>query len=355
MRPAAGCLAVLCIAGRTLVGQTDASVAAGAGSVRYPGGSSFSSASLAPAASVSEGPANASGWGSAASLSDGLWAFEGRGDLIVTSEPLLPGFRAAVEGTGAASDLSDGLWSTAAYGIAEGQISIGGWGIGFGLGPSAGWSSDTTPTLGLHLRARGWRTVGHTTLAFAVEPTRLEGAWFTDVEASASVGRGRVTASVWGAGRVSRTYGSLAAAGAWVQVFLAPHVSLEFGGGSYLPDLFLNLPRAGFVAAGARIHLRPRVFPQETSTLPDAGGRPGETLLRFKLPEAHTVAIAGDWNGWHVTPLDRAPDGAWTGAIPLASGVYHFSLVVDGVWTLPPGVGRVSDGFGGMVGVLDVP
>ena len=40
----------------------------------------------------------------------------------------------------------------------------------------------------------------------------------------------------------------------------------------------------------------------------------------------------------------------------LRRGLYHFNLLVDGAeWVVPKGVATVSDGLGGMVGVLLVP
>ncbi|HXQ29774.1 MAG TPA: glycogen-binding domain-containing protein [Gemmatimonadales bacterium] len=351
MRVTAGLVAVTCLVGRTLHAQDDASVGAGAGTVRYPGGSNFSSASLSPAAQFVAGLAAGTLWSSVATLPDGLWSLEGRGDLTVTTDPR-GGLRAAIDASGGASDRSDGLWSLSTAWIGEAQLSIGRVGLGVGAGPSAGWSSDTTSVVALHLRLRGWRAFGSGAVSVAVEPTRLEGSWFTDVGVTATIDRGPVTASLWTAVRVSQVYGSAGGAGAWVQVFVSPQVSLEFGGGSYLPDLFLNLPRAGFVAAGARVHLRPRLVVPQAPVQRGAGV--GLTRVRFNLANAQSAAIAGDWNAWHPEPLQSAGNGVWERNVTIAPGLYHFSLLVDGVWIVPPGVPRVDDGFGGVVGVLDV-
>lgn len=66
-----------------------------------------------------------------------------------------------------------------------------------------------------------------------------------------------------------------------------------------------------------------------------------------------TPSIAGDFNGWTPTPMQRIDD-AWVHRVPLAPGVYHYAFVdADGNWFVPEGTpGRRSDGMGGWVAVL---
>jgi hypothetical protein len=74
------------------------------------------------------------------------------------------------------------------------------------------------------------------------------------------------------------------------------------------------------------------------------------------MPDAHSVAIAGDWNAWQPLPLRGLGDDLWEQALALRRGVYHFNLLVDGSnWVVPNGVATVPDGMGGMVAVLIVP
>ena len=83
----------------------------------------------------------------------------------------------------------------------------------------------------------------------------------------------------------------------------------------------------------------------------------GDTLVvRFRMPGARSVAIAGDWNTWQPVPLRSLGDDVWEGALGLNRGVYHFNLLVDGSdWVVPNGVATVPDGMGGMVAVLIIP
>ncbi len=74
-------------------------------------------------------------------------------------------------------------------------------------------------------------------------------------------------------------------------------------------------------------------------------------------PEAESVAIAGDFNGWNpgLTPLRRSSNGLWTFTIPLKPGRYQYMFSVDGRWVTDPLASEFSpDGFGDENAVLDV-
>ncbi|MBE0635051.1 glycogen-binding domain-containing protein [Candidatus Bipolaricaulota bacterium] len=50
-------------------------------------------------------------------------------------------------------------------------------------------------------------------------------------------------------------------------------------------------------------------------------------------PDAKTVAVVGNFNGWEGTDLsDPDGDGIWTASIPLAPGRYEYAFIVDGQW-----------------------
>ena len=74
-------------------------------------------------------------------------------------------------------------------------------------------------------------------------------------------------------------------------------------------------------------------------------------------PEAQSVAIAGDFNGWDPsrTQLRRTSNGLWTLTIPLKPGRYQYMYQVDGRWVTDPLASESSpDGFGEENAVLDV-
>ncbi len=75
-------------------------------------------------------------------------------------------------------------------------------------------------------------------------------------------------------------------------------------------------------------------------------------------PGAHSVSVAGDFNGWNPaqTPLERSDGGMWTATIPLKPGRYQYMFVIDGKqWIADPlAAEEETDGFGAQNAVLDV-
>jgi len=88
--------------------------------------------------------------------------------------------------------------------------------------------------------------------------------------------------------------------------------------------------------------------------------RESKVFVRLVLlqPGAHSVAVAGDFNGWNPgqTKLERSEGGMWTATISLKPGRYQYMFVVDGKqWIADPLAGEASgDGFGAENAVLDV-
>jgi AMP-activated protein kinase-like protein len=80
--------------------------------------------------------------------------------------------------------------------------------------------------------------------------------------------------------------------------------------------------------------------------------------FRYVAPEAKSVSVVGDWNGWKAgrdVLHGPARGGLWEATIPLSPGIWRYAFVVDGVWKEPPEAPRTeSDGFGGVRGVLEV-
>jgi hypothetical protein len=91
-----------------------------------------------------------------------------------------------------------------------------------------------------------------------------------------------------------------------------------------------------------------------------APAAPPTVLARLELraPQARSVAVAGDFNGWRpeATPLRRGEGGLWTVGVPLAPGRrYEYQFVVDGEWVSDPAAGALADdGFGGENAVLEL-
>jgi len=81
--------------------------------------------------------------------------------------------------------------------------------------------------------------------------------------------------------------------------------------------------------------------------------------LRISDGKAHTVAIAGDFNGWNPQENlleDPEGDGIWTGTLKLEPGRYEYMFVLNGEkWFPDPNALRyVKDGFGNKNAILEI-
>jgi len=98
--------------------------------------------------------------------------------------------------------------------------------------------------------------------------------------------------------------------------------------------------------------------PAQTVSL--EGGQAVKVYVRLVLlqPEARSVSVAGDFNGWNPseTTMERSDGGVWTTTIPLKPGRYQYMFVIDGKqWIADPLANEAArDGFGSQNAVLDV-
>ncbi len=95
-------------------------------------------------------------------------------------------------------------------------------------------------------------------------------------------------------------------------------------------------------------------------TASSGSGQESKVFVRLVLlqPGAHSVAVAGDFNGWNPTQtkMERSDGGMWTATIPLKPGRYQYMFVIDGKqWIADPlAPEEAGDGFGAQNAVLDV-
>ena len=356
-------LAILVVMPTTLGAQRQASLGMGTGIVRYAGGSSFGVLTLAPAAQRLS-PFTYLGAGGAVSLLErGVWAGQARADIWAALTRQAGGLRPAISATLSASTRSDGVAAGSGTALIEAVQN----GVAVGAGFVTGVIEREPGVGALRIRGRAWwqLSASPTQLSLTTEATRFLGAWYTDVVGGATFDGTRIVGSLWLSGRLSKSYGSTGAASATLQYFVAPSIAVEASGGNYLRDPFQGLPRAGFVAGGIRVFTARRAITavksaprQVTPVLQPlvAEHRGGDTVVvRFRMPEAQSVAIAGNWNAWTPAPLHGLGDDIWEAALRLPPGTYYFNLVVDGSeWVVPGGVATISDGMGGMIAVLNV-
>jgi len=135
------------------------------------------------------------------------------------------------------------------------------------------------------------------------------------------------------------------------------------------PRLFLSFPRKresifsfrllGAAAAAALIVFFAFTFIFNTPDTYPICSAEVQFSLRIGDSKVHTVAIAGDFNGWNPQANileDPDGDGIWTGTLKLKPGRYEYMFVLDGEkWFPDPNALRyVKDGFGNKNAILEI-
>ena len=95
------------------------------------------------------------------------------------------------------------------------------------------------------------------------------------------------------------------------------------------------------VSVGGGVASRRSSVPPTGSSSAAASPAGAPVLVRLVLlqPDARTVDVAGDFNGWDParTPLEPTANGAWAVTIPLQPGRYEYMFVIDGTqWVGDP-------------------
>jgi hypothetical protein len=135
------------------------------------------------------------------------------------------------------------------------------------------------------------------------------------------------------------------------------------------PPILLSFPRkresifsfrlAGIAVAAALVMFFAFTFIFNTPDTPSICSAEVQFSLRIGDSKAHTVAIAGDFNGWSPQANlleDPDGDGIWTATLDLEPGRYEYMFVLDGEkWFPDPNALRyVKDGFGNKNAILEI-
>lgn len=75
----------------------------------------------------------------------------------------------------------------------------------------------------------------------------------------------------------------------------------------------------------------------------------------FTLPGGSRARLMGEITGWRAVELESLGGGRFAGWFRATTGTYRVNVALDeGPWIAPPGMPRVEDGFGGLVGLLEL-
>lgn len=251
----------------------------------------------------------------------------------------------AFSGNAGAGNVTAGPQASARIGPVIGAASVAAGGVRRIDGTA---SALATGTLRLRRDSEGWSAEGWTSLS------RAGAMRYGDVGATLRIEARRFAVDLQG-GRRAGDLGNVFWGQVRAAVALSGPVWLEAGAGRYPPDVtgFLH---GSFVHAGLRVGLGRRARASAEEPVLVRRGSADAVTVRFALRDTGAVAVAGEWNGWAVTPLETDSAGRRILQVRLAPGVYRFALVgADGRFFVPQGVASVPDDFGGVVGLLIVP
>jgi hypothetical protein len=111
--------------------------------------------------------------------------------------------------------------------------------------------------------------------------------------------------------------------------------------------------RAGRGAAGLPVRRAPR---DEPGRLDVVWGADSSRVISVHSITANSIEIMADFTDWEPVPLASLPNGDWSVARVVAAGSHRIAMRVDGgAWIVPPNLPRVTDEFGGEVGIVIVP
>ena len=216
-----------------------------------------------------------------------------------------------------------------------------------------------------------WVRTGGTVLSASAHPLQLQnGDLMSDFGASADRTFGGVSLSgrfglrIGEAGRANVGWASVGATFSINRRLLAT-ASL----GNYPADLLQRLPGARFASLSIRFPTKSRFQRRDAgaSTIAQPVLSPDGIIIRVaatdsaravhivrvRAPASERVEIMADFTEWEPVALVRTPAGVWEITLPIKPGPHRLNVRLDGGdWVVPTNVARVTDEFGGVVGLL---
>lgn len=130
--------------------------------------------------------------------------------------------------------------------------------------------------------------------------------------------------------------------------------SIRVGTSRNPADLVLGIPGERATTLGLRV------------AIPDGNGQPplavpvvverndGQRVrIILTLPGGSSAKLMGEFTGWRPVSLEPLGGGRFAASFFAQPGTYRINVALDGgPWIAPPGMPRIEDGFGGLVGLL---
>ena len=216
-----------------------------------------------------------------------------------------------------------------------------------------------------------WFRRGATVVSWSVHPQQLQnGDLMSDMSASVDHSLGVLSLSVaagFRTGQAARVDLGWVSVGATFPINRRLLATASVG--NYPADLLQRLPGARFLSLSIRLP-SPSLFPRRddklgTATQPEvatggvilriasADSARGARVVRVRAPASDRLEMMADFTDWEPVTLARTPEGFWEITLPITRGPHRLNVRLDGGdWVVPTNVARVTDEFGGVVGVV---
>lgn len=161
-------------------------------------------------------------------------------------------------------------------------------------------------------------------------------------------------------GTLGRRSGDAIATQGWWRVRalipLTAVASVEIGANRNPADVVLGIPGGRETTLGLRVALpdpSTRSRPVARVVVEREDARHVRVVL--SLPGGSRARLMGEITGWRAVELEPIGGGRFVGSFLAVPGTYRINVALDdGPWVAPPGMPRIEDGFGGMVGLLEL-
>ena len=299
-------------------------------------------------------------------FSGGGWSAQGAGSgSLYTSR--VGSFSGEIEGSAGGRTRNDASRTGQLLASARAHLSTDTRGIWLGAGFGGTWDGVEWRNV-RQGEAAAWMQVSNASAFLSATPVVVDDSIrYTDAQLTGALNLPRVDLGASAGFRTGSRLPTLGgSAKSWGSVsitgWIASRIALVASGGTYPVDLTQGFPGGRFASLSIRFGSR-RFTPSHESartTLPlNAFAlrtvNNGVREIRIRNASANKVEIMGDFTEWAPVALESDGTGWWSIRLAIKRGIHEMNVRFNGRnWTVPEGLQRKSDEFGGAVGVLVV-
>jgi hypothetical protein len=343
-----------------------ASIDAGALNMQYADSIDANAIAVTPSFWIDSRQAAFSSTATLSQFAGGGWSAQGSADGSLFT-PRMGLFIGEIEGSAGGSTRNDGSRTGQVLASARAHISSDRRGIWLGAGIGGTWDGVEWRNV-RQGEAAAWTRVDNASLFLSATPVVVDDSIrYTDGEIAGELNLARVdldASAGFRAGSRLPTLGGTAKSwgSASITGWIASRIAVVASAGTYPVDLTQGFPGGRFASLsirfGSRRYTPPRapvLAPLPRSSFMLGNPERGTRQIRIRMPSADKVEIMGDFTGWAPVALQSEGNEWWSVRLPVKPGIHELNVRFNGgEWTVPRGMEKKSDEFGGAVGVFVV-